>query len=132
MTKKPNDQRDPLAITPDEHQEIIQDIRHSNEVRRNAQLPLIDEKQSFAREVQLRIDKKYRTALEPYLVLAYQRVDVQVGLPGRIAMTQQAFMMAESALLADRGIANPNPRPGNLIKTMIRYSNGTLASLGVS
>lgn len=132
MTKKPNDQRDLLAITPDEHHEIIEDIRQSNEVRKNAQLPQIDEKLAYAREVQLRIDAKYRTALEPYLALAYQQVDVKIGLPERIAMTQQAWRMAEAALLAERGIANPNPKRPDFVKSVIRYANGTLASRGVS
>jgi len=132
VKKKPIEQPDSLAITPDEHHEIIADIHHSNEVRRNAQLPLIDEKLAYAREVELRIDKKYRAALEPYLALAYQQVDVKFGLPGRISMTQDAWRMAEAALLAERGIVNPKPKRPDFVKIIIRYANGKLAYSGVS
>ena len=132
MAKKPNHQRDPLAITPYEHLEIIEDIRHSNEVRRKAKLPLIDENQAYEREAQQRVDEKYRTALEPYLAQAYQQVGLGVGFPARLAMAQQAWRIAEAALLAERGVSNPNPQRPNFIKTVIRYVNGTLASRDVS
>lgn len=132
MTKKPDDHPNPLALTPAEVSEIIGDIQHSNAVRRKAQMPLIDENEAFARQAQLRIDAKYRAELEPYLSDAFQQVEETVGLAGRMLMTQQAWNLAEAALLAEKGIANPNRQPPDIVKSIIRYSNGSLAARGVS
>lgn len=132
LDEKPDDQHDPLALSPTEVAEIIEDIRHSNEVRRRAQMPLIDENQAFARQAQLRIDAKYRAELEPYLPDAFQQVEVKVGLAGRMLMTLQAWHLAEAALLAEKGIAKPNRQSPDIVKSIIRYSYGSLAARGVS
>lgn len=120
-----------LAISPSEREAILDGIQHSIMVRRDAKLPLIDEQQVYQRELQLLVTGKYQAALESYLVDAYRHVRPQMGLPGRIAMTLQARRVAEAALFADQGIVNPDAAPSNVLKSMIRYTNGTMASLGI-
>jgi len=132
MTGKSMSQTDPLAITGAEQQAIIDDIRRSNQLRRDAQLPLIDEDQRLADELGKLIEAKYRALLQPYLAQAFTEVKEQYGFAGRLSQTMQVWQLAQEALKAETGVINPRQKSPNIMKALLRYANGTLASAGVS
>jgi len=121
-----------LTVQDDEWQAIVNDIKRRNLMRKKAKLPVLDPDALIEAKVHTLVERKYRAFLEPHLRKAFAEIDGHPGLAGRLLQTIRIWKQAEAELLAETGIANPLPKPPDMMVVMSRYINGSLAERGVS
>lgn len=90
-----------IGPTEDERQSLCADIHRRNFFRKKAQLPLIDVTGTFATELALIREAKFRRIVTPYLKKAHSELPAACGLPSRIGRQRRAEVMAYERLIRD-------------------------------
>ncbi len=111
-----------IEVTNEEKQAIYQRLLKRNHIRREAGLPPLDIKASYAEQVRKLEDQRYHAAIEPYLAAAYERYPGGPGLPARLK--QHSNVLAYAQDLA--GIPEHKKRPVSFVEFMKLYTGGGL------
>lgn len=111
-----------IDATDEEKQAIYQRLLKRNLIRREAGLPPLDVKASYARQVRKLEDQRYHAAIEPHLAAAYERYPGSPGLPARLK--QHSDVLAYAQDLA--GIPEHQKRPVSFVEFMKLYTGGGL------
>ena len=128
MKKKQIQAARSIELTDAEKQDILDDILRRNEIRRAAGIPRYNVEAQFQQEATERLAAKYAALLAPYLRDAYDEVQGNPGLPGRIIQHVHASKLAQRRLEADKGVQRPGGETLDLGTFLGLYQRGELNS----
>ena len=128
MKKKQIQAARSIELTDAEKQDILDDILRRNEIRRAAGIPRYNVEARFEQEASERLSAKYASLLAPYLRAAYDEVQGNPGLPGRIIQHIHASKLASQRMEAETGIQRPGGETLDLGRFVGLYQRGELNS----